>query len=473
MKTDMKTIVQLFILVLTVSCSREQVTVSGSHTLTVSIPAYPSPLAGTRTLIADKTAWEEGDALYLNIKYRDSEQLIEEKALTAVFTRGSWVFEQEILPPAGTVDIVALATYIGDYSPGEQVIENDFLHSSVQVAFDGSGIVFPAFKRLSSRIDFVNFSPGKIWFDAESYAPVLSANYEPDCETALPTGSSVTTDADGTASVFIFLTADCDCRFIIGNANVWTRLTKGKPDEEGNYFNRRYTVDGNSSFPGPGSVDLNVHERQERERSRFIAWATDADNGWNHAVNKDFTLMEDIDLRGIDWQPIGDHTMQYSGIFDGNGKTIAGLFVDSERDAGLFAYVRLNGLVKNLTVIRADVRTTGTKAGIIAGDNSGQILGCTVKDCSIRGSYIGSLVGYQEGIVAGCAAENCRLTSASGRSGGIAGMNVSYHGGVIIACRATDVRAGDAYAGGIVGDTYAKIISCYSAPASLPVLHSK
>ena len=96
---------------------------------------------------------------------------------------------------------------------------------------------------------------------------------------------------------------------------------------------------------------------------------------WKLGIN--ITLTADIDLKGIDWTPIGkDDNKAYTGTFDGNGKTITGLTVTgSYKYAGLFGDIDENGTVKN--VVLEDVQITSDNSsgsvGGVAGDSWGTI----------------------------------------------------------------------------------------------------
>ncbi len=78
------------------------------------------------------------------------------------------------------------------------------------------------------------------------------------------------------------------------------------------------------------------------------------------------TLSNDIDLAGAEWTPIGMSGKAFSGIFDGNGKTVSNLKISGNNsNVGLFGYTT-NGEVKNLTVNNAEV--SGRLAvGVVAG----------------------------------------------------------------------------------------------------------
>ena len=102
------------------------------------------------------------------------------------------------------------------------------------------------------------------------------------------------------------------------------------------------------------------------------------------------------------WTPIGNSsTAAFGGIFDGNGKTISGIYVvnqDSKASAGLFGFMA-NGTIKNLTI--TDSHYLGyNKTGIFVGTVIG---GGTVKNCRNTNSvYVKVSNQYTGGIVGGC-----------------------------------------------------------------------
>ena len=79
-------------------------------------------------------------------------------------------------------------------------------------------------------------------------------------------------------------------------------------------------------------------------------------------------LTEDLDLGGHAWTPIGNSTNQFQGTFDGNGKVITNLYINtpSQSNVGLFGMTTV-GEIKNLTV--KDAKVTGRlNVGVVAGN---------------------------------------------------------------------------------------------------------
>ena len=76
---------------------------------------------------------------------------------------------------------------------------------------------------------------------------------------------------------------------------------------------------------------------------------------------------------GKGWTPIGGN---FTAEFDGNGHTIANLFVDRPSGfAGLFASIHTTGKVRNLGLVDVDVTSTGSQksAGGLAGVSNGDV----------------------------------------------------------------------------------------------------
>ena len=156
---------------------------------------------------------------------------------------------------------------------------------------------------------------------------------------------------------------------------------------------------------------------------------------WKLGIN--ITLTADIDLKGIDWTPIGkDDNKAYTGTFDGNGKTITGLTVTgSDQYAGLFGYIGSGGTVKNVVLKHVQITSDNSSgyAGGVAGDSWG-----TIENCSVSGSVSGTTF-----------------------AGGVVG---SQWGGSITGCNSSATVKGVIFAGGIAGETNsgASLTGCYA-----------
>ncbi len=79
----------------------------------------------------------------------------------------------------------------------------------------------------------------------------------------------------------------------------------------------------------------------------------------------------------VEWQPIGTVENAYNGIFDGQGHTISGIYVNQteKSDVGLFGAITSDAVIKNLGIV--DSYISGKEnVGAICGSNDGAIVNC-------------------------------------------------------------------------------------------------
>ena len=187
--------------------------------------------------------------------------------------------------------------------------------------------------------------------------------------------------------------------------------------------------------------------------------------------DKRFKLMEDIDLAaytGTDFNIIGyyisdDDKKPFTGVFDGNGKTISNFSYTSTdvNNIGLFGYVKgSRAKVKDLGLIETNISGTGGFVGSLVGLLSGRtITGCYAEGGSVSGYYgVGGLVGWNWG---GTITDCYATVSVSGGEevGGLVGQNGYFYWpggnpGKISNCYSTGSVSGDWHVGGLVGYSY-------------------
>lgn len=157
-----------------------------------------------------------------------------------------------------------------------------------------------------------------------------------------------------------------------------------------------------SAFAGGTGTKEDPYQIATAEQLAYLA--ARANDGTLYSLGDYYILTNNIDLSAHQWVPIGRGTPQVSkyfdGYFNGNGKTITGLYVDESTDgylAGLFGL--LIGQVTGLTIEDAYVKTAGenSSAGILAGRISNS--GTKVTNCHVSGTvesdvFAGGLTGY-------------------------------------------------------------------------------
>ena len=189
-------------------------------------------------------------------------------------------------------------------------------------------------------------------------------------------------------------------------------------------------------------------------------------NGESWAGN--YRLTADITLpAGTAQNPIGNSTDKFTGIFDGNGKTVSGVnLVDEATDSGtnafigFFGYVQ-GGEIRNLT-LKGTVSTTGRRAGGFIGaiNGSAKVENCT-NHCSVEAfANAGGIVGFVSPS-AGVTISGCKnygtITGTfadSTGTGGIIGSTGSSGSMTISGCANYGDVTGERIVGGIVGYFY-------------------
>ena len=144
----------------------------------------------------------------------------------------------------------------------------------------------------------------------------------------------------------------------------------------------------------------------------------------------------------ISWTPIADcmedHKTQYSGTFDGNNKTVSGLYLnDNSARTGLFGSSEADGNIKNVGVV----------------------------DSYFKGNdFVGGVCGHNYGTITNCYnTGNLTAIESADAIGGICGIN--DNDGTIANCYNTGTVTATgsiASVGGVCGSSNAPISNCYN-----------
>ena len=183
----------------------------------------------------------------------------------------------------------------------------------------------------------------------------------------------------------------------------------------------------------PSSGDGKVDNPFLISTAAELAWFRDYVN--NESQYASATLTDDIDLsefchaadaatntEELSWDPIGKGSM-YCGTFDGNGKTIRNLYINSTfMFEGFFGYAK-NGCIKNITFDNAKVKNTNKfGTGILTGGfEKGTIENIKIlANCSVEGTEnTGGIAGGGAGYISNC--ENRAMVNGTNNVGGIVG----------------------------------------------------
>lgn len=238
------------------------------------------------------------------------------------------------------------------------------------------------------------------------------------------------------------------------------------------------------SFAGGSGTKDDPYQIATEEQ--FAKLAKDVNEGNNYSGIY-FILENDINLSSHIWTPIGtdswiidddgngitlDSPKYFSGFFDGNEKTISGLYVDergtTHNDAGLFGNIRnINSNeagVKDLTITDATIYSSEAglmenRAGILVGSavsNPGReivisnvtVSGSVTVESTYGSNKIGGMAGETSSVnFTDCHVQNIQISYAS-NTGGFVGMAMTS---TFTDCSATGTIEGLWGLGGFAG----------------------
>ena len=286
-------------------------------------------------------------------------------------------------------------------------------------------------------------------------------------------------------------------KLMANNDNKERDLSAAITPEAGKFYN--ITLDKDKGYTDDGQGNYTV---TSAEGLKNIAKLVNEE--WKLGIN--ITLTADIDLKGIDWAPIGiDYNHQYTGTFNGGGHTITGLIVTGSNEyAGLFGRIGSGGKVMNVKLegvqiesdnemsavggvvgysygniencsVSGSVSSNSTAGGVVGAQLSGSITGCNTS-ATVKGvTYAGGIAGYTNGggSLTGCYATDSisveNNTTNAAWAGGVVGSNGSS---TLTACYATgsvtSSGSGTIYAGGVTGtNDFGTLTACYHANGTI------
>ena len=224
-------------------------------------------------------------------------------------------------------------------------------------------------------------------------------------------------------------------RILSGNLDINISIDPGF-----NGDNNHEIWDGSAEEPETDPDDANTYLITTPAE---LAWVAEQVNSrTEYFEDKTILLMNDIDLSGSYWTPVGNvtayPTVTFKGTFDGQNHTISNLTASDDAAgyaaAGLFGSI--HGTVKNVTLKDVNIRSTHY-AGAVVGYSS--MNGAIIENCHVDGGTItsvpefigdsydngdkaGGIIGYYVvgDKVSKCTAKNLTIT-AYRELGGITG----------------------------------------------------
>lgn len=113
-------------------------------------------------------------------------------------------------------------------------------------------------------------------------------------------------------------------------------------------------------------------------------------------------LVNDIDLNNEEWTPIGFNGKQFSGTFDGNGKTISNFNINQSEVAGVGFIGNLSvGTVKNVKISNVSVVGKKNVGAIVGSAITSTITNCSADKAEVTATVVDGNDGDDAGIIVG------------------------------------------------------------------------
>ena len=241
---------------------------------------------------------------------------------------------------------------------------------------------------------------------------------------------------------------------------------------------------------GDGLIEINDLEglneiRYQLDGSgyRASADATKITRGCPATGCRGYELMKDLDFNTDDsyrsaasnktawtapnaagWQPIGNSSDGFSSVLEGNGHTIAHLYINrsNEGTVGLLAFVA-SAQVQNIRLLNVNIKGDFS-IGSLAGSNSGIIINVRVTGTVSGRINVGGLTGNNTNQIISSFA-NVTVTASQNSAGGLVGGNSISNVGppaFISESGASGNVMGGQFVGGLSGRNFGNIINSYA-----------
>ena len=202
-----------------------------------------------------------------------------------------------------------------------------------------------------------------------------------------------------------------------------------------------------------------------------------------------FKLQKDIDLGSGTWTGLGSASLPFTGVLDGNGKTISGLNFSSSSATGLFNYTNgatISNLIlsdisvsstgqegagalvgqatdtifENVTITQSNVTSAGAAGALVGSASGGVVYKVNVSSSTVNSqTSAGGLVGQATNLeIANNEVSGLTIVSSS-NAGGVVGIS---NGGQIVMTRSTNNSISGANVGGVVGSGVGAYINSVS-----------
>jgi hypothetical protein len=312
----------------------------------------------------------------------------------------------------------------------------------------------------------------KVIGSAQVKMPILNGddgfkgyNFDPSTDIATSSNQSWSGELElvvnaGLSLWYLNLWAQSDADYLNPGESVSATFTATTPNVNGLYvFETKAWTNAAEGFDGIGFKDNSMaagYIDPSVVVGTGVGTPTDLNNVRNN-LGGHYVQTDDIDLNVVPyntdsgWSPIGINADRFAGSYNGDNKTISGLYINRSDPyyIGLFGVTDLGADLRNIKLV--DVNITGLSGvGGLVGVNYGAITNSYATGTVTGNNYVGGLVGYNHN---GPITDSYATGTVTGNNingvgvGGLVGRNE----GTITGSHAEGAVDGNNSVGGLVG----------------------
>jgi len=170
---------------------------------------------------------------------------------------------------------------------------------------------------------------------------------------------------------------------------------------------------------------------------------------------------------GAGFVPIGNDPSRFTGIFDGLGHTVSGIYINRTGNVnftGLFGYTAANSIVRNVGLLGGSVSSDAWGTGPLVGALGGLLYNSYATTNVTAFQTAGGLVGVIDGgLIDSSHASGTVFSSGNGEVGGLVGLSWGPGGGAVRNSYATgNVSSTVGNVGGLMGINWGAITNSYA-----------